>query len=189
MWVVESMQEQAQRWTGSTIVPPYQHREPVTIRPVEEGDLELVIEMHGRLSKESTFSRYLAARQPSPRSLERLCSLSGETGVAIVATIKEPNEKIVAMACYGVDPDDPTSAEPAVLVEDCYQGRGLGRRILWELYEKAVRNGVEKFVCYTHPMNQRVLCLIEGCGLPYESRCVDGLIEIQVFLKSASPSL
>lgn len=91
---------------------------PVTVRPVQQSDVVLIQEMHMRLSKESLYYRYLAPHTPAPEDLQRLCFLDGRSGVAIVATVEEPQEKVVAMACYCVDPGDPTTAEPAILVED-----------------------------------------------------------------------
>jgi GNAT superfamily N-acetyltransferase len=155
---------------------------PVTVRPVEQGDLEAIVEMHQRLSKDSIYYRYLAARGPTPADLECLCALQGENGASIVATVAGPQEKVVAMACYGVDPDNPTIAEPAILVEDGYQGRGLGKRVLLALLQEARRNGLEAFHCYVHPINRRVIRLVESCGLRCEISGADGLIEVRVWL-------
>jgi GNAT superfamily N-acetyltransferase len=156
---------------------------PVTVRPVQQSDVVLIQEMHMRLSKESLYYRYLAPHPPGPEDLQRLCFLDGGPGLAIVATVGEPNEKVVAMACYCVDPDDPTKAEPAILVEDSYQGRGLGRQIGLALCQQAIQRGVETFECFTLPANHRVLRLIKGCGLHCESGYSHGLKEIRVWLK------
>jgi GNAT superfamily N-acetyltransferase len=159
----------------------------VTVRPVRQSDLVLIQEMHARLSKESLYSRYLVPHPPAPEDLQRLCFLDGKRGVAIVATVKEPQEKVIAMACYCVDPGDPTAAEPAVLVEDSYQGRGLGKRISLALCQQAIQRGVEVFECFIHPANQRVLRLIKGSGLHCESGYSQGLKEIRVWLKGILP--
>jgi acetyltransferase len=161
---------------------------PVTVRPVQQSDVVRIQEMHTRLSKESLYYRYLAAHPPSPQDLQRLCFLDGGPSVAIVATVEEPQgqEKVVAMACYCVDPGDPTKAEPAILVEDSYQGRGLGRRIGLALCQQANQGGVEIFECFILSANHRVLRLIKGCGLHCESRYSHGLNEIRVWLKSVS---
>ncbi len=161
---------------------------PVTVRPVQPSDVVLIQEMHMRLSKESLYSRYLAAHPPSPEDLQRLCFLDGGPGVAMVATVEEPQgqEKVVAMACYGVDPGDPTTAEPAILVEDSYQGRGLGRRMGLALCQQANQRGVEAFECFILSANHRVLRLIKGSGLHCESRSSHGLNEIRVWLKPVS---
>jgi RimJ/RimL family protein N-acetyltransferase len=139
--------------------------------------------MHLRLSKESIYYRYLTSRAPDAEYLQRLCFLDGQPGLAIVATVQEPREKVIGMACYCIHPDDPTAAEPAILVEDNYQGRGLGKRIFLALCQQASQVGLEVFECFTHPENHRVLCLIKGCGLRHESRYGQGVREIRVWLK------
>lgn len=159
---------------------------PVTVRPVRQSDVVLIQEMHKRVSKESLYYRYLAPHAPAPEILQRLCFLDGGPGAAIVATVEEPQEKVIAVACYCVDPDDPTTAEPAILVEDSYQGRGLGRRMGLALCQQANQMGLETFTCFIHPANHRVLRLIKGCGLHCEIRDRLGLMEIRVWLKPVS---
>jgi RimJ/RimL family protein N-acetyltransferase len=139
--------------------------------------------MHLRLSKESVYYRYLAPRTPDPEALQRLCFLDDPSGLAIVATVQEPQEKVIAMACYAVHADDPTAAEPAILAEDSYQGRGLGKHIFLALCQQATQKGLERFECFTHPANHRVLCLIKGCGFRSECTYSQGVREIRVWLK------
>jgi RimJ/RimL family protein N-acetyltransferase len=160
-------------------------RTAVTVRPVQQSDVVPIQEMHARLSKESLYYRYLTPHPPAAADLQRLCFLDGGSGGAVVATVEGPQgqEKVVAMACYCVDPDDPTTAEPAVLVEDSYQGRGLGRQISVALCQHAHQRGVETFECFILPANHRVLRLIRGCGLPCESTSSHGLKQIRVWLK------
>ena len=133
---------------------------PVTVRPAQPSDVVLIQEMHTRLSKESLYYRYLAAHPPSPEDLQRLCFLDGGPGVAMVATVEEPQgqEKVVAMACYCVDPGDPTTAEPAVLVEDSYQGRRLGKRIGLALC-KAAREKINEEHAFSFQKSIRALTI------------------------------
>jgi RimJ/RimL family protein N-acetyltransferase len=158
-------------------------RGQVTVRPAQQSDVALLQEMHLRLSKESVYYRYLAPRTPDREALQSLCFLDGRSGLALVATVQEPQEKVIAMACYAVDPDDPTAAEPAILVEDSYQGRGLGKRMFLALCRQAGQKGLERFECFTHPANHRVLCLIKGCGLRSECAYSQGVREIRTWLK------
>jgi RimJ/RimL family protein N-acetyltransferase len=155
----------------------------VRVRPVQQSDVALIQEMHLRLSNESVYYRYLAPHAPTAEDLQRLCFLDGGAGAAIVATVEGPQEKVIAMACYCVDPGDPTTAEPAILVEDSYQGRGLGRRMFRALCRQAKQCGVDTFQCFAHPANHRVLRLIKGCGLHCESRHNEGVIETCVWLE------
>lgn len=154
----------------------------MTVRPVQHSDLVLIQEMHSRLSRESIYYRYLASHAPDLEALERLCFLDGQAGSAIVATVQEPQEKVVGVACYCVDRRDPTTAEPAILVEDRYQGRGLGKRMLRVLCQQARQRGLEVFACFTHLANGPVLHLIKRSGLRYESSYSQGVREIRVWL-------
>ncbi len=156
---------------------------PVTVRPVRQSDVMLVQEMHTRLSKDSVYYRYLAPHAPSPAELRRLCFLDGQRGGALVATVEGQNEKVIGVACYCVDPRDATRAEPALLVEDGYQGRGLGKRLFLELCRDARQKGLAAFECFTHLANQRVLRLIKGCGFRYERSFSQGVLEIRVWLQ------
>jgi RimJ/RimL family protein N-acetyltransferase len=155
----------------------------VTVRLAQQSDVVLIQEMHMRLSKESVYSRYLAPHTPNPEDLQRLCFLDDPSGVAIVATVQEPQEKVIGMACYCVDPRDPATAEPAVLVEDSYQGRGVGKRMLLALCQHARQMDVEVFECFILLANQPVLHLIKGSGLRYESRYSQGVRTVRVWLK------
>ncbi|UCF55653.1 MAG: GNAT family N-acetyltransferase, partial [Bradyrhizobium sp.] len=92
---------------------------------------------------------------------------------------------MVGIACYKVEPDQESSAEPAVLVEDNYQGRGVGKQLLSALYQQGVKMGVKSFVSYVHPANHKMLQLIKNCGLPSQSKYADGLTKIQISLNPA----
>jgi len=156
----------------------------VTLRPATPGDVGLIEKMHERLSNESIYYRYLGPYKPASSDLQQLCSMSGEQGFVLLATVEEPQLKVVGIAYYCIDPQNPISAEPAVLVEDAYQGCGLGKRIIIRLCQKAVQNGVESFDTYVHPTNLRVLQMIRGSGLKHECRFRDGLKELRVWLGS-----
>jgi RimJ/RimL family protein N-acetyltransferase len=142
----------------------------------------MIQEMHERLSGESLYYRYLGLNKPSIEDLQRLCSIDGGGGMALVATVEEPEKKVIAIAYYRVDPKNPSTAEPAVLVEDSYQGRGLGKQIIFALCQKAVQKGLETFDTFIHPANYRMLSMIKGSGLNFESRYSDGLKEVRVWL-------
>ena len=182
MLAVRTDQVQTAGGSGSAPAAALLNGAPVTVRPVQQGDLVLIQEMHERLSKESIYYRYLAPHVPDLEALKKLCFLDGRGGAAIVATVQEPEEKVVGMACYCVDPRDPTTAEPAILVEDSYQGRGLGKRLLLALCQQARQMGLEVFACFTHLSNGPVLHLVKRSGLRYESSYSQGVREIRVWL-------
>jgi L-amino acid N-acyltransferase YncA len=158
----------------------------VTVRAINQSDLVLVQEMHERLSRDSIYYRYLGPHKPTAENLAQLCSSNGETGTVLVATVEGTQEQVIAIACYQKDPEDLSTAEPAILVEDSCQGRGLGKQILLVLCQEAIQNGVETFDTFIDPTNYRVLSLIRGSGLKFESKYWDGLKKVRVWLKPSS---
>lgn len=154
----------------------------VTVRSVREDDAGLIMEMHNRLSVESLYYRYLGANKPTIEHFQHLCSSNRKVGKAIVATIDNPHEKVIALAYYCIDPDDPSKAEPAVLVEDSFQRCGLGKRIVISLYQMAVQEGLTSFDIFIHPENYRVLQMIKSSGLQFECKYKDGMKEIRIEL-------
>jgi GNAT superfamily N-acetyltransferase len=156
----------------------------ICIREIQDGDVGLIQEMHERLSSESVYYRYLGANKPSFAELQHLFASDGKHGSALVAEVNEPVKKIVALAFYKIDPKDPSSAEPAVLVEDAFQGCGLGKRIVSVLCWRALEKGLNTFDTYIHPGNLRVFSMIKNSGLRFECRYFDGLRQIRVWLSS-----
>ena len=154
----------------------------VTIRPVESRDVGLIHEMHDRLSADSIYLRYLGFNKPSIEELQIICS-SGCEGVRVfVAAIEGEREKVIALAYYQVDQADNGTAEPAVLVEDQYQGCGLGKAIMKSLFFDAISQGIEYFHIVIHPTNFRVLNMIKKSGLDFKSSYSDGFREVRLQL-------
>jgi N-acetylglutamate synthase-like GNAT family acetyltransferase len=182
MLAVECAQKSGQEWQIAPQFGSLPNGMNVTIRRAKVSDAHRIKEMHQRLSKETIFSRYLHPYMPTLEDLQKLCSLEEEEGFVLVATIEEPEEKVVGITCFYVEPQNPTSAEPAILVEDEYQGRGLGKQLIQNLGHYASKIGVSEFTCYTHLNNERVLGMIKGSGLRFESKYDQGMRVVRVWL-------
>ena len=182
MLVSEYSQECTQEWQIAPQFVSLPNGMNFSIRRAKVSDAQRLIEMHQRLSKESVYYRYLGPYRPTLEDLQALCSLEEDKGIVLIATIEEPEEKIIGIANFCVDPQNPASAEPAILVEDDYQGYGLGRQLLQHLCQYASRLGVTEFKCHTHPSNYRVLRIIQGSGLKFECKYSQGIRVIRVWL-------
>jgi GNAT superfamily N-acetyltransferase len=69
--------------------------------------------------------------------------------------------EVVGYACYVRDENHPRLAEPAIVVEDRCQRRGLGRALLNQLSQHAHSRGLLGFVALVHRDNAAMLRLIE----------------------------
>jgi len=154
----------------------------VTVRSVRESDTNLIMEMHERLSSDSIYYRYLGVNKPTIKDFHRMCSYDKAIVTALVATIEDQQEKVIAFAYYRIDSENPSTAEPAVLVEDSFQGCGLGKQMVMALYQKAVQNSLVSFDTFIHPGNYRMLQMIKSSGLKYESKYCDGMQKVRIWL-------
>jgi GNAT superfamily N-acetyltransferase len=149
------------------------------IRQASPNDVLVIMEMHDRVSSASLQSRFLRPYTPTMEEIQRICHAEDYGGAAVVATM--PDEIVVGYAYYEVAPGAIT-AEPAVLVEDQYQGEGVGSALMRRLYQIAAAKGVQAFDALIHPANERIMQLIRRSGLPFESRFEYGMREVRVWL-------
>ncbi|MFI0356485.1 GNAT family N-acetyltransferase [Actinomadura sp. 9N407] len=97
----------------------------VVVRPIEARDAAGIREMHGRCSLESRRMRYFSAKPFLPqRAIDLFCEPTH--GLTLVA--EGPDGSLLALA-HLIHVIDPGVAELAFLVEDAWQGRGLGRAL------------------------------------------------------------
>lgn len=119
----------------------------VQVRPIRPQDKALLAAALLRLSPQSAHARFLTAKPRFNASeLRYLTEVDGQDHCALVATPREDPGRIVGVIRYVRLAEDPTTAEMAVVIDDSYQGRGLGRRMGLELAEHARRHGVARFM-------------------------------------------
>ena len=109
---------------------------PVTTRPVRPDDAPL--------------------RQP-PADAARLVEVDHDLREALVAVV---GGEVIGVARYDRPADDPATAEVAVVVEDGWQGVGVGRQLLAELTELAARRGVRTLTADVQADNDRMVGLV-----------------------------
>lgn len=131
----------------------------VRVRTATPDDVEKIGDMFARLSPRTIYERfhipYQRVPEWAPAQFTGAGHRDGEFLIAVVA------EEVVGHAMY-VRPDGGLEAEIAVVVEDGWQSRGVGKLLLRELAERARRRGVEGFTGVALAENRRVLALIRS---------------------------
>lgn len=132
----------------------------IIVRPVQPDDANPILEMHQRLSHDSIFSRYHSLRLPSRKEIDDICALGEENGRAVVAAVSGKTPNIVGIAYYVII--EQKIVEPAILVEDSYQGQGIGKRLAQCLRRQAIDQGIRYFNIHVllsnQPLIQRLCC-------------------------------
>jgi len=151
-----------------------------TIRTMQLNDLAAIDAMHDRLSRQSLYERYFVSYRPSLDALREQMQLSQHRGMALVATLDSAADEIIGMSYYLLIPDDVGVAEPAFLVEDRFQGQGLGSALFYYLTQEALSQALRGFRIFILPENRRMLRLLDQKTFPAERHYRDGMYEVRL---------
>jgi GNAT superfamily N-acetyltransferase len=156
----------------------------VSIRAVSLGDGERLRGMFSRVSSETIYLRF---HIPYPEVPERTLALMLDVDhpdydslVAVAA------EEIVGHAMY-VRLGNGSEAEMAIIVEDGWQSKGVGKLLLSELAERARLRGIDIFIAEVLRENRRMLGL--AAMVPETDYTIeDGLYHVRMPLRTLEPT-
>ncbi len=155
---------------------------PVSVRDLSAGDKPGLRALFGRLSGDTIYKRF---HMPFPRVPEpMLVHLMGHAGGRSLVAVAEG--EIVGHALYAGGPDG--EAEVAVVVEDGWQSRGIGKLLLAGLARKAAGRGVESFTAAALGENRRVLGLVEAVFAGARHTLKGGTYEMFMPLRGLRPT-
>ncbi|TDW84451.1 L-amino acid N-acyltransferase YncA [Kribbella pratensis] len=128
------------------------------LRTATVEDADAVVAMHDRCSYESRTRRYhVPMPKLTARTARHLSAPAG--GVSIVACV---DDAVIGMATAAPWEElGSTTMEVAVLVEDGWQGQGLGLRLLRQVVGEARALGADRVVCMVQPENHAMLRTLE----------------------------
>ncbi len=116
--------------------------EAIRVRAVSPGDEEKLRRMVSRLSQETIYRRFHAPYPSVPGwALSHFVEAGRYDEDSPVATV---GDEIVGYAMY-VQPDNGREAKVALIVEDTWQSKGIGKLLLTEFVKEARGRGVEAF--------------------------------------------
>jgi GNAT superfamily N-acetyltransferase len=152
----------------------------VSIQVATPRDGESLRRMFSRVSSETIYRRFLI---PYPEVPERTIALMldvDHNDKEFLVAIAE--EEIIGHAMYARFGDG-TEAEMAIIVEDGWQSKGVGKLLLSELAERAGLRGIELFTGEVLGTNRRMLglaAMFAGTGYTIE----DGLYHVRMPLRT-----
>jgi len=141
------------------------------IRAIMPEDEPLVVDFHKRISEESVYTRWMMNMRYDERAshsrLIRVCHVDYDRDIALVALDEETcagkNCKLVAAArltkIHGKN-----VAEFSVLVEDDWQGEGVGAKLLLELIKHGEADGLDGIEGIVLPTNRAMIHVAEKMG-------------------------
>jgi GNAT superfamily N-acetyltransferase len=136
----------------------------VLVRMVRPSDRLLMKAAWERLSPESRYRRFLSVKgRLTDDEMTYLTSPDGVNHVALGAVrAVDGVEEGLGVARFARLADEPTVAEPAIVVVDPWQRKGLGRLLLARLVEVAREHGIERFRSDVLASNDAMRALLAG---------------------------
>jgi RimJ/RimL family protein N-acetyltransferase len=155
----------------------------VPVREIRAEDAPALRRLVGRSSERSIELRFFGpVKELSEEEARRFAEVDGKDRFALVALDPEDEDEIVAVVRYERE-GDTDRAEYAVLVEDRFQGRGLGSGLTRCLIEGAKERGIKRLHALVLRENGRMLRLLQGLGLTERWRWENGLEHVEIDLR------
>ena len=155
----------------------------VSVRVATPWDGERLRGMLSRLSPETIYQRFHLPYPDVPEWMLALMLEANHHDKEVLVAVAE--EEIVGHAMY-VRLDEGSEAEMAIIVEDGWQSKGVGKSLLSELAKRALLGGVEIFTAEVLGTNQRMLGLA-AMFAETDYMTKGGLRHVRMLLRTLKP--
>jgi len=145
--------------------------------------------LHARCSERTIYLRFFGPmKELSDEQALYFASTDGVDHFGLVALDPEDPEEIIAVVRYARKPGY-KRAEYAALVEDSWQGQGIGAALTHRLIDEARGNGVRAFYAPVKGGNERMLKVLRHLDLPERERTEDGekMVEVGLSYEESQP--
>src|SRR5262245_38387428 len=159
----------------------------VHVRPSRPEDAPGLRQLFEGLSEESRYLRFFSGAVDLPLVVRWAADVDYRKRDGLVA-LTGPRDRIVAHAGWEREHDRPERAEVALVIDDDFQGRGLGTILLGQLAESARSQGVELLLAEVLPSNHRMIQVFRDSGFAVRTRSLPGVLlaEIPTLLTPAA---
>ena len=152
-------------------------------RVVSPEDASALQQFLERCSERTIYLRFFGSLgEFSEEKARYLASADGTDHFGLVALDPDADwDEIIAMVRYDREPGQ-ERAEYAAIVEDGWQGHGIGIDLTRRLVDVACANGVRAFYAMVMGKNKRMLELLRHLDLPEQEHKEEGVKHVEVEL-------
>ncbi|WP_117237776.1 GNAT family N-acetyltransferase [Thermus sediminis] len=147
------------------------------LRRALRKDLPLFVEFLRRLSPASLRMRFFSPISPERAAELLLSAKPDEEKVTLIVLAGDPSRLVATGEYVRVRGQD--TAEVAFLVEDAYQGKGLGTLLLERLALVAAKRGIRRFQAFTLAENRPMLNVFMESGFRVKAHREGGEVEVE----------
>lgn len=168
-------------------VVPLRGGRSIRLRPIRPTDASRLQALHGRLSRDTIFSRFFSHLPVlTDERAAYFTNVDYDRRLAIVAVEdvegegEADDEQIVGVVRYDRQADG--KAEVALVVEDRVQRLGIGSVLLAAIIDAARQRGVQTVIADVLGENARMLHLLRETHLPYKATRRSEVIRVELDL-------
>ena len=149
------------------------------IRPIRPDDEPRLVDLYGRLSDYTAYQRFFTVmRRLPPTWYHFFANVDYRRRLALVAERDTATgSELVGVGRYEPS-DEEGTAEVALVVQDGWQGRGLGTLLLEDVLSAAQARGIGRFLAYVLADNIRMLRLLMTRVEVLERKTEEGVVAL-----------
>ena len=153
--------------------------ETLRIRPIRPDDEPRLVALYDRLSRHTAYQRFFTVRQSLPQDWIRyFANVDYRRRLAVVAERDaEAGIELVGVGRYEPS-DEEGTGEVAFVLEDGYQGQGLGAILLDEVVRAGTERGLARFRAHVLGENHRMLRLLASRTRIIERTTEQGVVTV-----------
>ncbi len=159
----------------------------VLLKPATQNEISLVDSFMKRISQDSLRMRFMASiSKVSDKIINELCNGDfTQSGCLLALTGEDNDTKVVGLGNY-ISAGNGRTAEVAFLIEDEYQGRGIGTVLLERLAGLAAANGFIELEAEVLPDNQPMMNVFKSSGFEKHRVWDSDTVHIELPVNGAS---
>jgi acetyl coenzyme A synthetase (ADP forming)-like protein len=148
------------------------------LRPIKETDVDLWMVFVSKLSTRTKYLRFHSLPRLTVEDALRFCTVDYANAFAIVAeVVKDQRRSIVAIGRYYRLPKK-HSAEVAFVIEDSYQGKGIGTKLMEGLVHMARENDITMFEADVLAENREMMNVLKNYGFHVTTELEQGVYHV-----------
>lgn len=148
------------------------------LRPIKGDDVERWLTFVSRLSDRTKYLRFHYVPRLGREDAIRYCNVDYRDAFAFVAEVlRQRREEIIAIGRYYRLPNK-TTAEVAFVIEDPYQGKGIGTKLMEWLTNVARDNGITTFEASVLAENEEMMTVFRDYGFHIISHLEEGEYQV-----------
>jgi GNAT superfamily N-acetyltransferase len=153
----------------------------LSIRPIHVTDEPKLRHLFYQLSQQSLYTRFMSmAKWVSHKQVQEFVYIDHRHEVSIVGTVPEADgEHVIALGGYFLD-EETNRAEVAFVVQDEWQGRGIGTFLFEHLISIAKQSGIGGFTAEVLTSNASMQAVIRHAGLKTRSSVSEGVMHFEM---------